>query len=1152
MSFDPDLGGTFGAEFSLLVDGRFKPSERLDVTGLLATLLLLRWSEAEEAKLEAQATSEDFPHEGMIPSDARWEKWGELRGDELARYVEQRLIAALRAVRGENTFGRRLTMLGNVLDRIIGGRTWMLDPAMALLSSLDFGSNEVLPVASFALETFIGLSTGRAHQGLQSFTPPLVADLIVELGAPKPGDRIYDPCFGLGGLLFGAARRLVKSSIMLPAPLWTKLLGDRFFGIEAAPIPYVIGLARMIFAGITAPNLHLGNALEGSTRDLPTAERFDLVLANPPWGGLLGRYNPDLPVEGLEAQARQLEERAQAKYAHFRIRSRRRENLFLQHTVESLRPGGRAVIAVPEGTLSRRGPDSELREWLLRNLRVEGVVSLPAGAFSPSTGIKVSLLVLRRDVPAASVRFLTVRSLASATGKPVTNAESARDIARRFRTKRAGEDHWDASIEDLAARSWNLTAAPRSQRRLEREIEEIQREDPSVRRRELGDVAEIFVGLTAAREITSRERPTGGAWLPLLQGRDVREGRVGQPSLFLAGDAKRSIGRFQLQPGDLVFPRIGRGILVTPVPEDLHGAIAESSVMVIRPSQSEVRSDYLAAVLNSESYQLWLEESSSALDGAVRVSVDVLRRTPLPLPNPLDQGRIGRLWRKGESVDALRLLARRADSDEIDPLSRWLARSPEARAILQAEPGSSSDQLFLLDQLGHACRQARNKFAPAAAGESRDHEILGPASQMLFFETHVNLRGISKIPPGPTLLSVLESVRGSMGRAVLTLRKQRKRAKIGDLPFAVADRVEELLAAQTENLLARVEFEARLDPNYVEPSQRSEVVLRLVNRSPLALRHVLVSTTAPTGRGQVEFLDEGSEIAVPLWIDAPSEPGALNFDARWWADRIDGRSVSGSVQLAVEIRTPQERAEVPEIGTSPYIVGSPVNRKDMFFGREDVIERVKGQLSTDHRANVILLEGNRRAGKTSILKRLAEPGELPGWIVVYCSFQAGEGAPNQAGLPTREVFRLIARQIGWEASKAGRTTWFPGPALPDPARPFKTQFAAAAAEFFKTERPAEAFAVYLETALEACRPSRILLLLDEFDKLQEGIDAGITSPQVPENLRYLLHEHPDLSAVLSGSRRLKRLREEYWSALFGIGHRIGVSGAFRKTRQGNW
>jgi type I restriction enzyme M protein len=67
------------------------------------------------------------------------------------------------------------------------------------------------------------------------------------------------------------------------------------------------------------------------------------------------------------------------------------------------------------------------------------------------------------------------------------------------------------------------------------------------------------------------------------------------------------------------------------------------------------------------------------------------------------------------------------------------------------------------------------------------------------------------------------------------------------------------------------------------------------------------------------------------------------------------------------------------------------------------------------------------------------------------------------------------------------------------------------------------------------------LMLDEFDKLQEGIDNGVTSPQVPENIRFLIQTYPKFSAILTGSRRLKRLREEYWSALYGLGTTIPVT-----------
>jgi type I restriction enzyme M protein len=93
------------------------------------------------------------------------------------------------------------------------------------------------------------------------------------------------------------------------------------------------------------------------------------------------------------------------------------------------------------------------------------------------------------------------------------------------------------------------------------------------------------------------------------------------------------------------------------------------------------------------------------------------------------------------------------------------------------------------------------------------------------------------------------------------------------------------------------------------------------------------------------------------------------------------------------------------------------------------------------------------------------------------------------------------------------------------------------------EAPFADFREYVEMVLGTLTGQGLglLLMLDEFDKLQEGIDKGVTSPQVPENIRFLVQTYPKFSAILTGSRRLKRLREEYWSALFGLGTRFSVS-----------
>ena len=263
----------------------------------------------------------------------------------------------------------------------------------------------------------------------------------------------------------------------------------------------------------------------------------------------------------------------------------------------------------------------------------------------------------------------------------------------------------------------------------------------------------------------------------------------------------------------------------------------------------------------------------------------------------------------------------------------------------------------------------------------------------------------------------------------------------------------------------------------------------------------------------------------------------------WRARRLDGTAVSGEAELSLRVLSTREAVRSGDLGSSPYIVGSPVDvdREDMFFGRTDIMERIKRQLGASTHANVVLLEGNRRTGKTSILQQLGRTDVLPGWIPVYCSFQGAEGHDSKVGITTSEVFRLFAREVGRALYDAGVETWFSGQPDRDPDRSFRAAFRVALDRAFAGEHVFEVLQLYIAAAVEAASPRRVLLMLDEFDKLHEGIDAGITSPQVPENIRHLLQHQPGLCAIIAGSRRLKRLREQYWSALFGLGYRIGVS-----------
>jgi type I restriction enzyme M protein len=324
-----------------------------------------------------------------------------------------------------------------------------------------------------------------------------------------------------------------------------------------------------------------------------------------------------------------------------------------------------------------------------------------------------------------------------------------------------------------------------------------------------------------------------------------------------------------------------------------------------------------------------------------------------------------------------------------------------------------------------------------------------------------------------------------------------------------------------------------------------DLAVTVINRGSLPLREVHV--TGALGRAAdevIHYLAERGRASITFknFID-PAFSGRCEVDLQWTALTLQGKDVRGTERLVFEVVQPGPSAtEQADLGSSPYICASPVDpqRDDVFFGREQELGQIRRQVATS--ANVVLLEGNRRAGKTSILKHLEGRDAVPGWLGVYCSLQDAPGSEEGAGVPTVEVFRLMARELAKAVHRLGLDTPLPdGTELAASRKPLGVAKACRAG--IGTDGPFSDLAEYLDLLLALLAPLGlgILLLLDEFDKLQEGIDSGVTSPQVPENIRFLVQNHPRFSAVLTGSRRLKRLREEYWSALFGLGTRIGVS-----------
>ncbi|MYH28665.1 MAG: N-6 DNA methylase, partial [Acidobacteria bacterium] len=936
--------------------------------------------------------------------------------------------------------------------------------------------------------------------------PVPVADLMVELANPGPGEKVYDPCFGFGGLLVRIARRIQAAAQTDSLAAWGDMQRTGLFGVERDRVSYAIGLCRVLLAGIESPGLALGNALDRALPDSRLSDGFDCVLAVPPWG----RKTP----HAYRGEPGSTEKTSGGSHGQFVIPSRDTENLFLQHVMANLCPGGRAVVALTDSRLYRSGADRQVRKALLSSYCVDAVVSLPAGAFAPYTNLQASLLLFRYHEPCPNVRFVKISPTAwervSADGSGNRRrGDLLRSLAALIRrheltngTVPQDVEAWDVAVQDLAGRDYELVAKQTGGQALQAELERIVAADASMRIERLDDVAEVHKGLRYERRFTTGTRSAPSNVPGLLRVGDIRDTGIGTPSLYLNGEGKvRPKEDDVLRAGDVVITTsgvVGRVGLISDVGGGV-GSLATGNMAIVRARQG-LTPHFVAALLRSPTYQNWL--SGHARGAIVRhLSIRTLRSVPIPVPPvPVQDRVIGEL--DGPRGDGLAALARLLGGTATTPLAVWL-ETPFVARLAAGRPGEESDRIGALSAAAEA-------LLSLVAQSGRGTELASPEASDQRIGTWLEaahqaasaLDGVASIPRGAGRLAVIEVARLRLNEAQHTLDAAEGATvkRLRSFTRAVMRLAEEEVRAMQESVTVGVSVE----PAHVVVGIESEVRLRLTNSSAVPLRDLVVETRPAVGNGRIAYLSEGATCDVPLTVRAHDATRALRMVVSWQAHRLDGTAVENEQAIELHVRSTREAVRSGDLGASPYIVGSPVDRQEMFFGRADVIERIQRQVGASTHANVILLEGNRRTGKTSILRQLGNPDALPGWITVDCSLQDAEGEGQKGGISTRNFYRLLARRTGWSLYDAGVETWFPQ--LPDrtPDRPFKLSFLRALDRAFADEHPFETFEVYMAAAIQAASPRRVLLMLDEFDKLQEGIEAGVTSPQAPENIRHLL------------------------------------------------
>jgi type I restriction enzyme M protein len=497
-------------------------------------------------------------------------------------------------------------------------------------------------------------------------------------------------------------------------------------------------------------------------------------------------------------------------------------------------------------------------------------------------------------------------------------------------------------------------------------------------------------------------------------------------------------------------------------------------------------------------------------------------------------------------VDQQRILAAKLgpDSDEATVLEAFgslsgdsliastLNNEPVLRSLIETKGTGYSSQWWI--NLHNAVR--RSKRLVESAGE----EIPGDTLRRAFatWTGHASrLLELLDLPEGMERYALLQTWE-KLARRDLTESQTQLEDEESLAPGVLRIRAlsEALLgaaSAELERLAASASLVIVPEDSDIWAGPSAEVTIVLQNHGIAPLLRLQVETTLGTPELRLPLLSGGASKnwTLPLG-DAP--PGSINIGIRWTGEDLTGTALGGSLDLSIDLKEHESRPAIDTFKANPYIVGSPIDDDRNFYGRTDVLDQIERSLRQSGPSTVILLEGNRRVGKTSILKQLRT--RVPGWLPVYCQFQGMSGAPSD-----RNVYRLIAKELLQAVPSASLT------AVPDElvgltavSTPDRRRCVQGLIASIEDEEPFGRFEELVQLVIQAVRPNRILLMLDEFEKIHEGIEQKQIAPEIPETFRYLFHTYPEVSGILSGSRRIKRLRQEYWNVLFGIGKPIWV------------
>lgn len=382
-----------------------------------------------------------------IPEKFQWRNWAAApegtTGEALLNFVNNELFPALKAVPVSAQPGDRRRVVRDLFEDAYNYMKsgQLIRQVVNKISDVDFNSLTERQHFGEIYEQILNDLQSAGNAG-EYYTPRALTSFMVDRIDPTPGETLFDPACGTGGFLTCAIRHMEKNHVRTPDQREKMQAGLR--AVEKKPLPHMLCVTNMLLHGIEDPSfVRHDNTLARPLISWGKDERVNIVLTNPPFGGR--------EEDGIENN-----------FPTFRTKET--ADLFLALIVRLLKPGGRAAVVLPDGSLFGEGIKTRLKEHLLEECNLHTIVRLPNSVFKPYAAIGTNLLFFEKGTPTKDIWYWEHRvpegQKAYSMTKPIRQ-EHLQDCVdwwggKEREGRQEGPQAWRVSLDEVKARGFNL------------------------------------------------------------------------------------------------------------------------------------------------------------------------------------------------------------------------------------------------------------------------------------------------------------------------------------------------------------------------------------------------------------------------------------------------------------------------------------------------------------------------------------------------------------------------------------------------------------------------------------------------------------------------------------------------------------------------